>query len=127
VTAVTLARLAAGLAGKKYSSVELAREALRRVQAAQPALNSLITVTADQALQAAAVADKRRAAGEAGPLTGVPMIHKDIFCTAGVLTTCGSRMLSNFVSPYDATVVRRLKDAGMVMVGKANMDEFAMG
>src|SRR5690606_39508423 len=69
----------------------------------------------------------RLAAGEGGALTGVPMIHKDIFCTSGVLTTCASRMLSEFVAPYDATVVRRLKQAGMVMVGKANMDEFAMG
>jgi aspartyl-tRNA(Asn)/glutamyl-tRNA(Gln) amidotransferase subunit A len=127
VTALTLAGLSAGLAAKKYSSVELTREALKRAEATQPALNALITVTADQALEAAAVADKRRAAGDAGALTGVPMIHKDIFCTAGVLTTCASRMLSNFVSPYDATVVSRLKQAGMVMIGKANMDEFAMG
>jgi aspartyl-tRNA(Asn)/glutamyl-tRNA(Gln) amidotransferase subunit A len=127
VTAVTLAGLSAGLAAGKYSSVELTREALRRTQAAQPQLNALVTVTEAQALEQAAVADKRRAAGDAGPLTGVPMIHKDIFCTAGVLTTCGSRMLSNFISPYDATVVRLLKEAGMVMIGKANMDEFAMG
>src|SRR5690606_35712708 len=127
VTARTLAALADGLASRKFSAVELAQEALRRAEAAQPALNALVTVTGEQALEAAAVADKRRAAGEAGPLTGVPMIHKDIFCTQGVLTTCASRMLSNFVAPYDATVVRRLKDAGMVMIGKANMDEFAMG
>jgi aspartyl-tRNA(Asn)/glutamyl-tRNA(Gln) amidotransferase subunit A len=127
VTALTLAALASGLASRKYSSVELTREALRRSEASQPALNALVTITAEQALEAAAVADKRLAAGEGGPLTGVPMIHKDIFCTQGVLTTCASRMLSNFVSPYDATVVARLKQAGMVMVGKANMDEFAMG
>jgi aspartyl-tRNA(Asn)/glutamyl-tRNA(Gln) amidotransferase subunit A len=127
VTAFTLAALAEGLARKKFSSVELAREALRRAEAAQPALNALITITGDEALQAAAVADKRLAAGDGGPLTGVPMIHKDIFCTAGMLTTCASRMLANFVAPYDATVVARLKDAGMVMIGKANMDEFAMG
>jgi aspartyl-tRNA(Asn)/glutamyl-tRNA(Gln) amidotransferase subunit A len=127
VTAVTLARLSAGLAAKKYSAVELTREALKRIESAQPALNALITVTGEAALAAAAVADKRRAAGDAGPLTGVPMVHKDIFCTAGVLTTCGSRMLSNFVAPYDATVVRRLGEAGMVMLGKTNMDEFAMG
>ena len=127
MTALTLAALASGLASRKYSSVELTREALRRSEASQPALNALVTITAEQALEAAAVADKRLAAGEGGPLTGVPMIHKDIFCTQGVLTTCASRMLSNFVSPYDATVVARLKQAGMVMVGKANMDEFAMG
>jgi len=127
MTAVTLSGLVAGLAGRKYSSVELTREALRRAEAAQPALNALVTLTAEHALEAAAVADKRLAAGDAGVLTGVPLVHKDIFCTAGVLTTCGSRMLSNFVAPYDATIVRRLKDAGMVMIGKANMDEFAMG
>jgi aspartyl-tRNA(Asn)/glutamyl-tRNA(Gln) amidotransferase subunit A len=127
VAAATLAELARGLAGRKYSAVELTREALARVEKAQPVLNALISVTAESALVAAAVADKRLAAGDGGPLTGVPMIHKDIFCTEGVLTTCGSRMLSNFVSPYDATVVTRLAAAGMVMVGKANMDEFAMG
>ena len=127
MSARTLAQLAAGLAARKYSAAELTREALARVAAAQPQLNALVTVTAEMAQAAAAVADERLAAGSAGPLTGIPMIHKDIFCTAGVLTTCGSKMLSNFVSPYDATVVSRLKQAGMVMVGKANMDEFAMG
>ena len=127
MAARTLAELSAGLAARKYSATELTREALSRVQRAQPGLNALVTVTADTALEAAAVADRRLAAGQAGPLTGIPMVHKDIFCTEGVLTTCGSRMLSNFVSPYDATVVARLKEAGMVMVGKANMDEFAMG
>jgi aspartyl-tRNA(Asn)/glutamyl-tRNA(Gln) amidotransferase subunit A len=127
MAAPTLSELAAGLAAREYSATELAREALARVQRTQPELNALISVTADEALAAAAVADQRLAAGQGGPLTGIPMIHKDIFCTAGVLTTCGSRMLSNFVSPYDATVVSRLKQAGMVMLGKANMDEFAMG
>ncbi|MFO7324563.1 MAG: Asp-tRNA(Asn)/Glu-tRNA(Gln) amidotransferase subunit GatA [Pseudomonadota bacterium] len=127
MTALTLAALSEGLAARRFSSVELTREALKRAEASQPALNALITLTAEQALEAAAVADKRLAAGEGGPLTGVPMIHKDIFCTAGVLTTCASRMLSNFVAPYDATLVARLKEAGMVMIGKANMDEFAMG
>jgi aspartyl-tRNA(Asn)/glutamyl-tRNA(Gln) amidotransferase subunit A len=127
MAAATLAQLAAGLAARKYSSVELTREALARVEKSQPVLNSLISVTAESALVAAAVADQQLAAGACGPLTGIPMIHKDIFCTAGVLTTCGSKMLANFVSPYDATVVTRLKAAGMVMLGKANMDEFAMG
>jgi aspartyl-tRNA(Asn)/glutamyl-tRNA(Gln) amidotransferase subunit A len=127
MAAETLARLSAGLATRQYSSVELTREALSRIERAQPQLNALITVTAERALAAAAVADKRLSSGDAGPLTGVPMIHKDIFCTSGVLTSCGSKMLSNFVSPYDATVVSRLGKAGMVMVGKANMDEFAMG
>jgi aspartyl-tRNA(Asn)/glutamyl-tRNA(Gln) amidotransferase subunit A len=127
VAAATLSALADGLAGREYSSLELTREALARVEKSQPGLNSLISVTAEAALAAAAVADKRLAAGSGGRLTGVPMIHKDIFCTQGVLTTCGSRMLANFVAPYDATVVTRLREAGMVMVGKANMDEFAMG
>jgi aspartyl-tRNA(Asn)/glutamyl-tRNA(Gln) amidotransferase subunit A len=127
MTARTLAQLSAGLAARQYSAAELTSEALARVCSSQPQLNALITVTAESALAEAAVADERLAAGKAGPLTGIPMIHKDIFCTAGVLTTCGSKMLSNFVSPYDATVVARLKQAGMVMVGKANMDEFAMG
>jgi aspartyl-tRNA(Asn)/glutamyl-tRNA(Gln) amidotransferase subunit A len=123
----TLAELAVGLKARKYSSVELTRAYLARIEQAQPALNALVTVTAESALAAAAVADQRLADGSAGPLTGVPIIHKDIFCTAGVRTTCASRMLSNFISPYDATLVTRLKQAGTVMLGKANMDEFAMG
>jgi aspartyl-tRNA(Asn)/glutamyl-tRNA(Gln) amidotransferase subunit A len=125
--AATLAQLAAGLAAGKYSSVELTRAALERAAAAQPGLNALISLTAEQAVEQARAADATLASGKAGPLTGVPMIHKDIFCTSGVLTTCGSKMLSNFIAPYDATVVQRLKEAGMVMIGKANMDEFAMG
>ncbi len=125
--AATLAQLSAGLAAGKYSAVELTRAALARVEKAQPELNALVSVTAEVALAQAAAADATRKAGKAGALTGLPMIHKDIFCTSGVLTTCGSKMLSNFVAPYDATIVSRLKDAGMVMIGKANMDEFAMG
>jgi aspartyl-tRNA(Asn)/glutamyl-tRNA(Gln) amidotransferase subunit A len=78
-------------------------------------------------MAAAAAADARRARGEAGPLTGIPYANKDIFCTRGVKTSCGSRMLDNFIAPYDATVVSRLTEAGMVMLGKTNMDEFAMG
>jgi aspartyl-tRNA(Asn)/glutamyl-tRNA(Gln) amidotransferase subunit A len=127
VSAVTLAELSAGLAARRFSSVELTRESLARIERSQPQLNALITITAEEALAAAAVADQRRAAGEGGALTGIPLIHKDIFCTAGVRTTCGSRMLHNFISPYDATLVRQLRAAGTVMVGKANMDEFAMG
>jgi aspartyl-tRNA(Asn)/glutamyl-tRNA(Gln) amidotransferase subunit A len=125
--AATLAQLAAGLAAGKYSSVELTRAALQRAAAAQPGLNALVSLTAEQAVEQAKAADATLAAGKGGPLTGVPMIHKDIFCTSGVLTTCGSKMLSNFIAPYDATIVHRLKEAGMVMIGKANMDEFAMG
>jgi aspartyl-tRNA(Asn)/glutamyl-tRNA(Gln) amidotransferase subunit A len=125
--AATVAELARGLAAGKYSSVELTQHYLERVEAAQPELNAFVTVTAESARTAAAAADARRAAGRAGPLTGVPIAHKDIFCTEGVLTTCGSKMLANFISPYDATVVRNLRDAGTVMLGKLNMDEFAMG
>ncbi len=124
---LSIGELAARLAGRKLSSVELTRHFLARIERLNPALNALITVTADQALAAAAEADRRLAAGEKGPLLGIPLIHKDIFCTDGVRTSCGSRMLDNFVAPYDATVVTRLKAAGAVMLAKANMDEFAMG
>ncbi|MBU3672768.1 MAG: Asp-tRNA(Asn)/Glu-tRNA(Gln) amidotransferase subunit GatA [Sinobacteraceae bacterium] len=125
--AATVAELVRGLAAKQFSSVELTRAYLARVAAAQPELNAFITVTGEAALAAAARADADRAAGRGGPLTGVPLAHKDIFCTEGVLTTCGSKMLANFVSPYDATVVAGLRQAGTVMLGKLNMDEFAMG
>ncbi|HEV7633766.1 MAG TPA: Asp-tRNA(Asn)/Glu-tRNA(Gln) amidotransferase subunit GatA [Steroidobacteraceae bacterium] len=123
----TLAALAAGLKSRKFSSVELTRACLARIEKSQPSLNALVTVTAESALAAASVADRRLAKGDAGPLVGVPILHKDIFCTRDVLTTCGSKMLANFVSPYDATLVTRLAEAGTVMLGKANMDEFAMG
>ena len=123
----TVAGLAAALKGRKVSSTELVHAFLERIQAAQGKLNAFISVEGEAALAAAAAADRRLAAGDAGPLTGVPIAHKDIFCTAGTRTICGSRMLANFVSPYDATVVERLKAAGTVMLGKTNMDEFAMG
>ncbi|MEZ5486048.1 MAG: Asp-tRNA(Asn)/Glu-tRNA(Gln) amidotransferase subunit GatA [Steroidobacteraceae bacterium] len=123
----TLTGLAKGLKRREFSSVEVTRSYLGRIAASQPDLNAFITVTGEAALAAAAVADARLASGQAGPLTGVPLAHKDIFCTEGVLTTCGSKMLANFVSPYDATLVARLRDAGTVMLGKVNMDEFAMG
>ncbi|HHH49135.1 MAG TPA: Asp-tRNA(Asn)/Glu-tRNA(Gln) amidotransferase subunit GatA [Gammaproteobacteria bacterium] len=123
----TLAELSRGLAAGEYTSVDLTRHFLQRIEALGGELNCLITVTADQALAQAREADERRARGEAGPLTGIPLVHKDIFCTDGVKTSCGSKMLDNFIAPYDATVVRKLKEAGMPMLGKANMDEFAMG
>ncbi len=123
----TLVALSKDLADGSYSSVELTRSYLQRIERYNPQLNSFITVCAEQALEQAAAADKQRQQGSAGPLTGVPVALKDIFCTEGVLTTCGSRMLENFVAPYDATVVSRLKQAGMVLLGKTNMDEFAMG
>src|SRR5450631_4509338 len=122
-----IGELADRLRKRQISSVELTRHFLGRIERLNPAMNALITLTAEQALAAAAAADARLAAGEEGPLLGIPLIHKDIFCTDGVKTSCGSRMLDNFVAPYDATVVARLKSAGTVMLGKSNMDEFAMG
>src|SRR6195256_3319784 len=122
-----IGELAERLAKRQVSSVELTRHFLSRIERLNPALNAFITLTAEQALTDAAAADVRLKAGERGPLLGIPLIHKDIFCTDGVKTSCGSRMLDNFVSPYDATVVARLKSAGTVMLGKSNMDEFAMG
>ncbi len=123
----TITELSRGLAAGEYTSEQLTRHFLQRIEAHGTALNCFITVTADEALTQAREADQRRARGEAGPLTGIPMVHKDIFCTDGVKTSCGSKMLDNFIAPYDATVVRKLKEAGMPLLGKANMDEFAMG
>jgi len=123
----TLTELAAGLRQRTFSSVELTRALLARIEASQGALNAFITVTGEAALEAARAADRALARGGDGALLGVPIAHKDIFCTAGVRTTAGSRMLDNFVSPYDATVVRRLREAGAITLGKTNMDEFAMG
>ena len=123
----TIAALSAELTAKRISSVELTRHFLERIERFDGELNAFVTVTSSQALEQAAKADARIASGEATPLTGIPLVHKDIFCTAGVKTSCGSRMLDNFIAPYDATVVERLEQAGMVMLGKTNMDEFAMG
>jgi aspartyl-tRNA(Asn)/glutamyl-tRNA(Gln) amidotransferase subunit A len=123
----TIARLSAGLAAGEFSSEELTRALLARIERFNPALNAFITVTADAALAQARAADQRRQRGDAGPLTGIPIAHKDIFCTNGVRTSCGSRMLDRFIAPYDATVVEKLAVAGAVMLGKTNMDEFAMG
>src|SRR5579862_5685069 len=124
---IPLTGLAAGLRARRFSSVELVGACLARIEASQAAINAFVTVTREPALAAAAQADRLLAAGEGGPLTGVPIAHKDLFCTQGVRTSCGSRMLDNFVSPYDATVVAKLKAAGAIMLGKTNMDEFAMG
>jgi aspartyl-tRNA(Asn)/glutamyl-tRNA(Gln) amidotransferase subunit A len=126
----TVAEMSRALQGRTVSSRELTQASLDRITRLDPALNAFITVTAEQALAGAAAADARLArgpAGNSGPLTGIPFAHKDIFCTRGVLTTCASKMLANFVSPYDAAVVERLAAAGVVVVGKTNMDEFAMG
>jgi aspartyl-tRNA(Asn)/glutamyl-tRNA(Gln) amidotransferase subunit A len=124
---LTLTELAAGLERGDFSSVELTEALLGRIESHNPTLNAFVTVTGEQALAVAKKADAARAAGDASTLNGLPLVHKDIFCTRDVLTTCGSRMLEDFVSPYDATVVERLADAGAVVLGKANMDEFAMG
>jgi len=123
----SLAPLARGLRERRWSSRELTRYFLDRIGRYDGALNSFITVTEDRALAQADAADQRLAAGTATALTGIPIAHKDLFCTTGVATTCGSRMLANFAAPYDATVVARLDQAGAVTLGKTNMDEFAMG
>ena len=119
--------LAERLRQKELSSVELTRHFLDRIEAHDSTLNAFITVTGETALAEAARADERLRAGETGPLLGIPIAHKDIFCTRGVRTSCGSRMLDSFIAPYDATVVARLRASGAVMLGKTNMDEFAMG
>ncbi|MGB9130215.1 MAG: amidase, partial [Thiobacillus sp.] len=123
----SLSALAAQLAARQISSRELAQQYLDRIAALNPSINAFITVDAEKTLAEAAAADALIAAGQAGPLTGVPIAHKDIFCTDGWLTTCGSKMLHNFVAPYDAHVIQRFKAAGMPSLGKTNMDEFAMG
>jgi aspartyl-tRNA(Asn)/glutamyl-tRNA(Gln) amidotransferase subunit A len=123
----TLALLSEALRARRISSVELTRLFLERAQRLNGALNAFITFDPERSLAQAADADRRIAGGQAGALTGIPIAHKDIFCSKGWLTTCGSRMLSNFVAPYDAYVVERLREAGLVTLGKTNMDEFAMG
>ena len=123
----SLKDLAAELAAGRISATELATLYLDRIERLNPLLNAFITLDRERSLAAARDSDLRRSRGEGGPLLGIPLAHKDIFCTEGWLTTCGSKMLANFVSPYDAHVVTRLKEAGTVMLGKLNMDEFAMG
>jgi len=124
---LTLAEIARALADKQFSSEELTRSLLARVQQLDPQLNSFISVTEELALEQAKAADARRAAGETGALLGAPIAHKDLFCTQDVLTSCGSKILSGFKAPYNATVVDKLASAGTVTLGKLNMDEFAMG
>jgi len=123
----TVAELARGIRDGEFTASELTEALLERIRGFNESLNAFITVTGEQALARAAAADRARKSGRAPLLNGVPIVHKDLFCTAGALTTCGSRMLANFLSPYDATVVERLKNAGAVTLGKTNMDEFAMG
>jgi aspartyl-tRNA(Asn)/glutamyl-tRNA(Gln) amidotransferase subunit A len=123
----TIGEISAALDARKVSGVELVQEALSRIASAQAGLNAFITVDAEAALAAAREADAARSRGEATALSGIPIAHKDVLMTAGLRTTCGSRMLENFIAPYDAHVVARLREAGTVVVGKTNMDEFAMG
>jgi aspartyl-tRNA(Asn)/glutamyl-tRNA(Gln) amidotransferase subunit A len=127
----TVSELSAALAAKQLSSVELTRLFLDRIRGLNGKINAFITVDEEHSLAQALVADERRAgkgnAVPAGPLTGIPIAHKDIFCTRGLRTTCGSRMLKEYVSPYDAHVIERFAAAGAVQLGKTNMDEFAMG
>lgn len=121
----TLTALSQGLSKGEFSSAELTRYYLDRIQ--KSTLNSFITITEPSAMMMAHQADAKRRAGAVGPLLGIPLAHKDIFCTAGIKTSCASKMLDNFIAPYHATVVTKMADAGMVLVGKTNMDEFAMG
>ena len=123
----TLAELSQQLSCGALSSVELTQHFLERIKRLDPQLNSFISVTEELALTQAKNADNTRASGAAGPLTGIPIAHKDIFCTKGIKTSAGSKMLDNFISPYNATVVEKLNAAGTVTLGKTNMDEFAMG
>jgi aspartyl-tRNA(Asn)/glutamyl-tRNA(Gln) amidotransferase subunit A len=124
---LTLKQLSAMLAQKQLSSVELTQSCLERIARLDPGLNAFVTVDAEKSLAQARAADALIAAGRAQPLTGIPVAHKDIFCAKGWRTSCGSKMLANFVSPYDAHVVEKLNAAGAVLLGKTNMDEFAMG
>jgi aspartyl-tRNA(Asn)/glutamyl-tRNA(Gln) amidotransferase subunit A len=123
----TLSRLVADLVDRRFSSVELTRHFLRRINELNKRYNCFVTLDEEQSLAQAQAADALRAAGRAGPLTGVPIAQKDIFCARGWRTTCASRMLLNFVAPYDAHVVEQFNAAGAVILGKTNMDEFAMG
>ncbi|TVO76576.1 Asp-tRNA(Asn)/Glu-tRNA(Gln) amidotransferase subunit GatA [Sedimenticola selenatireducens] len=123
----TISELARGLRAGDFSSVELTRTYLKRVSSFNSGLNSFVTVCEEQALQEAELADQRLKGGHTSLLAGIPIAHKDIFCTQGIKTSCGSKMLDKFVAPYDAHVVSQFKQAGAVMLGKTNMDEFAMG
>ncbi len=124
---LSVAEIISGLKAKDFSALELAQHLIARTKEFDPELNTIVSLTEEQALIQAREADEGLSRADAHALAGVPLLHKDIFCTRGVKTSCGSRMLNNFVSPYDATVVERLKSASTVLLGKTNMDEFAMG
>ena len=123
----TITELSAGLKAGEFSSVELTQTYLDRINSLDEQINSFITVTPELALEQAKNADAQRAAGNVGLLNGIPLAQKDIFCTKGVKTSCGSKMLDPFISPYDATTISQFNESGAVMLGKTNMDEFAMG
>ncbi|MCP5215896.1 MAG: Asp-tRNA(Asn)/Glu-tRNA(Gln) amidotransferase subunit GatA [Pseudomonadales bacterium] len=123
----TIAELSQGLAKGEYSSVELTQDFLQRIKRLDGQYNAFISVTDEQAMNAARHADSMRTAGDAKPFTGIPIAHKDIFLTQGIKTTCASKILDNFIAPYDAAIVTQFKNAGAVCLGKTNMDEFAMG
>jgi aspartyl-tRNA(Asn)/glutamyl-tRNA(Gln) amidotransferase subunit A len=123
----TIAELSRALNQGEFSSEELTKVFLDRIRRHDTRLNSFITLTEEHALQTAREADKKRQQGEKSVLNGIPIAHKDIFCTQGIKTSCGSKMLDNFIAPYDATVAQKLKTAGTILLGKTNMDEFAMG
>ena len=122
-----LAEISRALASKNISSVELTQEYLTQIEKINSDLNAYVTVCNEMALEQAKAADAVRSKGDAVAFTGIPIAHKDLFCTAGIRTSCGSKMLDNFISPYNATVVERFNQAGAVTLGKTNMDEFAMG
>jgi len=124
---LTIAQMIRELRQKSFSSAELTEHFLQRIERLDNQYNSFVSVTREQALKQAREADARLAAGSAPALCGIPLAHKDIFCTHGVRTSCGSKMLDNFVPPYDATIVENYRRDGVVMLGKTNMDEFAMG
>src|SRR5262249_5571773 len=123
----TLTELSEALKKKVISSVELTQHFLSRIKKHDKILNSFITITEELALTQAKAADVRLAKGNANALTGIPIAQKDIFCTQGVKTSCGSKMLDNFIAPYNATVIEKFNEAGAIILGKTNMDEFAMG
>ncbi len=122
----TLTELAAGLRSKQFSSLELTQAFIERIKQ-HSEINAYITISEETALNQAKIADQLLANGNTGPLTGIPIAQKDIFCTQGIKTSCGSKMLDNFIAPYDATVIEKFNQSGAVMLGKLNMDEFAMG
>ena len=127
ITDLSFSELKQSLKDRTLSSVEITSAFLDRIESLNPTLNAFITITRDEAMQSAKTADTAISQGSATAYTGLPIAHKDLFCTDGILTSCGSKILSNFAAPYDAHVVSQCKTAGLISLGKLNMDEFAMG